>query len=44
MLVPFQLMQIDELISGHLAMVPDVKRPGGNVYFIDFRAGTTSQT
>jgi hypothetical protein len=38
-LVPFQLMQIDEFITGHLAMVPAAKRPGGNVYFIDFRGG-----
>ena len=38
-LVPFQLMQIDGFISRHLAMVPAAKRPGGNVYFIDFRDG-----
>ena len=39
MLVPFQLMQIDGFITGHLATVPAAKRPGGNVYFIDFRGG-----
>jgi hypothetical protein len=38
-LVPFQLTQIDRFITGHLAMVPAAKRPGGNVYFIDFRSG-----
>jgi hypothetical protein len=38
-LVPFQLVQIDGFISRHLAMVPPPKRPGGNVYFIDFRGG-----
>jgi hypothetical protein len=38
-LVPFQLMQTDEFITRHLAMVPAAKRPGGNVYFIDFRGG-----
>jgi hypothetical protein len=38
-LVPFQLTQIDEFITRHLAMVPAAKRPGGNVYFIDFRGG-----
>ena len=39
MLVPFQLMQIDDFITRHLSMLPTVKRPGGNVYFIDFRSG-----
>ena len=39
MLVPFQLMQIDVFITRHLAMLPAAKRPGGNVYFIDFRSG-----
>jgi hypothetical protein len=38
-LVPFQLTQIDGFITRHLAMVPVAKRPGGNVYFIDFRGG-----
>jgi hypothetical protein len=38
-LVPFQLTQIDGFITRHLAMVPAAKRPGGNVYFIDFRGG-----
>ena len=38
-LVPFQLIQIDAFITGHLAMLPPAKRPGGNVYFIDFRGG-----
>ena len=42
-LVPFQLMQIDDssetFIDGACA-----KRPGGNVYFIDSRGGTTSPT
>jgi hypothetical protein len=39
LLVPVQLMQIDRFISAHLAMLPAAKRPGGNVYFIDFRGG-----
>ena len=39
MLVPFQLIQIDGFITGHLALVPAAKRPGGSVYFIDFRGG-----
>ena len=38
-LVPFQLTQIDGFITRHLAMVPAAKRPGGNVFFIDFRGG-----
>jgi hypothetical protein len=38
-LVPFQLIQIDAFITSHLAMLPPAKRPGGNVYFIDFRGG-----
>ena len=38
-LIPFQLMQIDHFITGHLAMLPPIKRPGGNVYFIDWRGG-----
>jgi hypothetical protein len=38
-LVPFQLTQIDEFIARHLTMVPPARRPGGNVYFIDFRGG-----
>jgi hypothetical protein len=38
-LVPFQLSQIDGFIARHLAMVPAAERPGGDVYFIDFRGG-----
>jgi hypothetical protein len=38
-LVPYQLMQMDRFITRHLAMIPALKRPGGNVYFIDFRGG-----
>ena len=41
-LIPFQLMQIDHFITGHLAMLPPIKRPGGNVYFIDWRGGASS--
>ncbi len=32
--VPFQLMQIDQLIGRHSAELPPPKRPGGNVYFV----------
>jgi hypothetical protein len=35
--VPFQLSQIDEFVSQHLAQLGAPKRPGNNVYFI--RAG-----
>jgi hypothetical protein len=38
-LVPFQLTQIDAFITSHLAMLPRAKKPGENVYFIDFRGG-----
>jgi hypothetical protein len=33
-LVPFQLNQIDDFISGHLAQLGAPKRPGNNIYFI----------
>jgi len=33
-LVPFQMRQIDEVISLHLAQIPPPQRPGNNVYFI----------
>ncbi len=33
-LIPFQLRQIDQFITQHLAQLPQPKRPGNNVYFI----------
>jgi hypothetical protein len=37
--MPFQLHEISEVISQHLAQIPPPKRPGNNVYFIHPRAG-----
>jgi hypothetical protein len=37
--LPFQLHEIDEVISQHLAQLPPPKRPGNNVYFIHPRGG-----
>jgi hypothetical protein len=37
--VPFQLHQISEIISQHLAQLPAPQRPGNNVYFIHPRGG-----
>ena len=37
--MPFQLHQIDEVISQHLAQLAPPKRPGNNVYFIHPRGG-----
>jgi hypothetical protein len=37
--MPFQLHQISEVISQHLAQLPPPKRPGNNVYFIHPRGG-----
>jgi hypothetical protein len=33
------MLQIDEVISQHLAQLPPPKRPGNNVYFIHPRGG-----
>jgi hypothetical protein len=33
-MVPFQMSQIERLVSAHLALIPPPKRPGNNVYFI----------
>jgi hypothetical protein len=33
-IVPFQLSQVDALISQHLAQLPPPKAPGNNVYFL----------
>jgi len=38
-LMPFQLNQISDFISQHLAQLPPAKRPGNNVYFIHPRGG-----
>jgi hypothetical protein len=38
-LVPFQMQQISEVISQHLAQLPAPQRPGNNVYFIHPRGG-----
>ena len=37
--MPFQMGQIHEIISQHLAQLPLPKRPGNNVYFIHPRGG-----
>jgi hypothetical protein len=37
--IPFQMHEIDEVISQHLAQIPPPKRPGNNVYFIHPRGG-----
>ena len=37
--MPFQMHEISEVISQHLAQLPPVKRPGNNVYFIHPRSG-----
>ena len=37
--VPFQLHEIDDVISQHLAQLLPPKRPGNNVYFIHPRGG-----
>jgi hypothetical protein len=37
--MPFQLHEIDEVISQHLAQLPPPRRPGNNVYFIHPRGG-----
>jgi hypothetical protein len=37
--MPFQLHQISEVISQHLAQLPPPQRPGNNVYFIHPRGG-----
>jgi hypothetical protein len=37
--MPFQMHQISEIISQHLAQLPMPKRPGNNVYFIHPQGG-----
>lgn len=37
--MPFQMHQISEVISQHLAQLPAAKRPGNNVYFIHPQGG-----
>jgi hypothetical protein len=37
--VPYQLMQIDDIIARHLAQLPAAPRPGNNVYFISAPGG-----
>ncbi len=37
--MPFQMHEISEVISQHLAQLPPPKRPGNNVYFIHPRNG-----
>jgi hypothetical protein len=39
LVMPFQLNEISEVISQHLAQLPPPKRPGNNVYFIHPRGG-----
>ena len=38
-MIPFQMHQIDEFISQHLALLPPPQRPGNNVYFVHPRGG-----
>jgi hypothetical protein len=38
-IVPFQTKQIDTMISRHLAQLPELRRPGNNVYFISLPGG-----
>jgi hypothetical protein len=38
--LPFQMHEIDEVISRHLAQLTPPKRPGNNVYFIHPRGGS----
>ena len=37
--MPFQLHQINDIVSQHLAQLPAPRRPGNNVYFIHPRGG-----
>jgi hypothetical protein len=37
--IPFQMHEISEVISQHLAQLPPPKRPGNNVYFIHPKGG-----
>jgi hypothetical protein len=37
--MPFQMLEINEFISQHLAQLPPPQRPGNNVYFIHPRGG-----
>jgi len=37
--IPFQMHEISEVISQHLAQLPPPKRPGNNVYFIHPQGG-----
>jgi hypothetical protein len=39
LIVPQQMMQIDSMITHHLAQLPKVTRPGNNVYFISVPGG-----
>lgn len=39
LVLPFQMHQINEFISQHLAQLPPPTRPGNNVYFIHPRGG-----
>jgi hypothetical protein len=39
LVMPFQMHQINEVISQHLVQLPPPKRPGNNVYFIHPRGG-----
>jgi hypothetical protein len=39
LIVPYQMTQIDSMISRHLAQLPPLRRPGNNVYFIGVPGG-----
>jgi len=39
LIMPFQMMQIDTMISRHLAQLPDLRKPGNDVYFIRIPGG-----
>jgi hypothetical protein len=39
LIVPFQMHQIDHIVSRHLNQLPPPKRPGNNVYFVNAGGG-----
>jgi len=39
LLVPYQMTQIDSMITRHLAQLPPVRRPGNNIYFVAVPGG-----
>jgi len=39
LIVPFQMMQIDGMITRHLAQLPPLRKPGNNVFFVGVPGG-----